>query len=313
VPRARVGNLEIEYETHGDPAHPPILLVMGLGAQLTRWPEPFYRALVDGGHHVIRYDNRDIGLSTKLDASGRPDVLQAVVRAMLRLPPRAPYLLDDMANDAVGLLDALGMQSAHVVGASMGGMIGQILAARHAPRVRSFVSIMSTSGSRSLPGPRLALQLGMLRTQIEQGFRKRGRDAAIEQIVRSLKSIESPAFPADESALRARVTRDFDRCHCPQGFGRQLMAIVASGSRRHLLGDIRAPTLIIHGKEDPLVPVAAAYHLQKHIAGARLEVIAGMGHDVPPPLVPRLSRLILDLTRSAELAAAGATPRPAFQ
>ncbi len=294
MPKAKVGEIELEYEVHGDSSRPTILLIMGLGAQLTRWPEAFYRALVAGGYRVVLFDNRDIGLSTKLENAGRPNLPRAIGKAISGGAIAAPYLLDDMAADTVGLLDALDIPKAHVVGASMGGMIGQILAAKYPERVSSFVSLMSTSGSRKLPKPRLSVQLRMIRTQLEGLFLKRSRDAVIRQITTHLLAIGSPGFPASPTGLRARVARDYDRSYSPHGFSRQLLAILASGSRTHLLGNIRARTLIVHGKQDPLVPVEAAHHLHELIVGSKLEVISGMGHDVPAPLIPKITQMILD-------------------
>jgi pimeloyl-ACP methyl ester carboxylesterase len=286
--RAAVGSLEIEYETLGDPSASPMLLVMGLGAQLVRWPDALCRALADGGHFVIRFDNRDIGLSSKLGHHGRVRLLPAVVRRRLGLPVAAPYTLDDMAADAVGLLDALGIRRAHVVGASMGGMIAQIVAARHADRVASLVCAMTSSGARALPGPRLGLQLRMLR-----GFPRHGREAQIRAKAEIYARIGSPGFPVPRDELDAKVAREHDRSHYPQGYARQLLAILASGDRTAILRDVRARTLVIHGREDPLIPVAAAHDLHARIAGAKLEVIEGMGHDLPPALVPRIARAIL--------------------
>jgi pimeloyl-ACP methyl ester carboxylesterase len=289
-----VRDLEIEYETMGDPAGAPVLLVMGLGGQLTRWPDALCRAIADAGHHVIRFDNRDVGLSSKMSHAGRPRLVGAAVRATLGLPVRAPYTLDDMALDAVGLLDALGVERAHVVGASMGGMIAQILAAKHARRVRSLVCAMSTSGSRKLPGPRWDIRLRLLKR-----FPRTGREAQIRAAMDIYARIGSPGYPLSEEELRARVTRDYDRCYYPAGYARQLLAVLASGDREHLLGAISSPTLIIHGAQDPLVPVAAAHDLHRHIPGARVEIIEGMGHDLPPPLVPRLARLIVQHAAAA--------------
>ncbi|HEY0476147.1 MAG TPA: alpha/beta fold hydrolase [Kofleriaceae bacterium] len=300
MPQIDANGIKLEYEVSGPPGAPPILLVMGLGAQLTRWPEAFHTALVDAGFRVIRYDNRDIGLSTRFDAAGTPALASAAVRAALGLPVRAPYLLSDLAADAVGLLDALGIASAHVVGVSMGGMIGQILAAQHASRVRTLVSIMSSSGDRRLPQPHWRLRLALVRRPTETD-----RQARIDGIVRVLKLIASPGYPADDAVLRDQVARDVDRSYHPRGVGRQLLAILASGSRAAILGQIKAPTLILHGAEDPLVPVAAAHDLQRRIPGARLEIFPGMGHDLPRALVPVITSRIADHVRRAEAAAPG--------
>jgi len=301
MPQIEANGLKLHYETTGDPAAPPILLIMGLGTQLTRWPEVFYRALSDAGHYVIRFDNRDIGLSTHLDPLGLPSLPRAVLRATFGLSVRAPYLLSDMAVDAVGLLDALGIASAHVVGVSMGGMIAQIMAARHAGRVRTLTSIMSSSGERSLPQPSWGLRMALIRRPNAKG----GRDALIDQTVAILKRISSPGYPPDDAVLREQVASDVARAYHPVGVGRQLLAIIASGSRAPMLGGITAPTLILHGADDPLVPVAAAYDLQRRIPGAQLEVFAGMGHDLPRALIPRFTTHIVDHLRRADAGSQG--------
>lgn len=291
MPRAHTNGIELEYHTHGDAGASPLLLIMGLGGQLTRWPEALCRALADAGHHVIVYDNRDVGLSSRVAAHERPNLLHAALRVRLGLPIRAPYTLDDMALDAVGLMDRLGLASAHVLGVSMGSMIGQILAAKHPARVRSFTSVMSTSGGRRVPRARLGVQLKLLRPI------RGGREERIEGTAAMLKMISSPAYPPDPAELRRAVARDFDRSPDQRGYLRQLLAIMASGSRRKLVRQIQAPTTIIHGQDDPLVPVGAAYDLHELIAGSRLEIIPGMGHDLPAALIPRIAGLIVENTR----------------
>ena len=298
MPQIDANGIKLEYEVTGNKAGPPVLLVMGLGAQLTRWPEPFHRALADAGFYVIRYDNRDIGLSTRLDHATTPSLASAVLRAALRRPIGAPYDLGDMAADAVGLLDALGLASAHMVGASMGGMIGQVLAARHGERVRSLVSIMSTSGNPRLPQANWRLRLALIRRPTRRGDRAQ----VIESAVALYKTISSPGFPPDEQLLREQVTRDVERSFHPRGLRRQLLAILASGSRTRILGQITAPTLILHGAEDPLVPVAAAYDLHRRIRGARMETFAGMGHDLPRALIPTITSQIIEHLRRADAA-----------
>jgi pimeloyl-ACP methyl ester carboxylesterase len=298
MPKIDANGIRIEYEVSGDRGAPPILLIMGLGAQLTRWPEPFHRALSDAGFHVIRYDNRDIGLSQRFDHAGPPPLARAAVRALLGLPVQAPYRLEDLAADAIGLLDALGLPSAHIVGVSMGGMIGQILAARHGARARTLVSIMSTSGDRRLPQPDWRLRMALVRRSDPRA----GRDRTIASILSVLRQIASPGFPPDDQLLRDQVTRDFDRSYHPAGVGRQLLAILASGSRADSLGRITVPTLILHGAADRLVPVAAAHDLHRRIAGSKLEIFAGMGHDLPRALIPVLAGHILDHVRRVEAA-----------
>lgn len=298
MPQIDANGIKLEYEVTGEPTAPPVLLIMGLGAQLTRWPEPFYRALVDAGFYVIRYDNRDVGLSTRLDAARSPPLASAVLRATLGLPIEAPYKLEDMMADALGLLDALGLGSAHIVGASMGGMIGQILAARHGARARTLVSIMSSSGSRRLPQPHWRLRLALIRRPSAGGDRAQVIDAAVALY----KRIASPGFPPDDKLLREQVARDVERSYYPRGLRRQVLAILASGSRTPILGQITAPTLILHGADDPLIPVAAANDLHQRIRGSRMEIFPGMGHDLPRALIPTITARIVEHLRRAEAA-----------
>lgn len=305
MPQIQANGIQIEYETLGDPAAPPVLLIMGLGAQLIRWPERFCQGLAAAGHHVIRFDNRDIGLSGKLPQGGRPPLARVGIQASLGLPMAPPpYTLYDMAEDAAALLTALGLPSAHVIGASMGGMIGQILAARRGDRVRSFVSIMSTSGSRDLPGPDWRIRLALVRP-----FPKNDREARIRRTMAVLRQIGSPAYPRDEFDLRAQVTRELDRSDHIPGYLRQLWAILASPSRLPLLPQIQVPTLVIHGADDPLVPVAAAADLQRRIPGAELSIIPGMGHELPPRILDQVTARIVEHLRRGEALQQGSGPR----
>lgn len=289
MPQISANGLRFEYQTFGEATSPALLLIMGLGGQLIQWPDEFCAALADAGYYVIRYDNRDVGLSSRLGHVGKPNLMRAGLLSTLRLPVRAPYKLDDMAADALGLLDALGIAQAHLVGISMGGMIAQILAAKHGDRVRSLVSIMSSSGNPRLPGPSWRIKLRMVRRPA-----RLDRESIIAHSMQTWRLIGSPGYPTDEAVLRDKVERAYDRASYPQGLARQTLAILASGSRVPLLRRIAAPTLVIHGDRDPLVPVAAAHDLVRHIPGARAEIIAGMGHDLPPALLPRLQRLIVD-------------------
>jgi len=302
--RTHANGIEIEYRTLGHPHAPPILLIMGLGGQLTRWPEALCHGLAEAGYYVILYDNRDVGLSSRISGGRQPSLLREALRAQLGLPVRALYTLEDMARDAVGLLGALGIERAHIVAVSMGAMIGQILAAQHSERVRSFVCIMSSSGSRRLPQARLGLRLKLLRPSPP------GREARIRHVTGVLRHISSPAFPPDERELRTRVARDYDRSPDQRGVPRQLLAIMASGSRGVLVRRIRVPTLILHGADDPLVPVAAARDLHRRIPGSRLEIIPGMGHDLPAALLPDITHRILEHVRSADARAAAPAAAP---
>lgn len=298
--KAQANGLELVYETFGKPTQPCILLIMGLGGQLVVWPDAFCQRLAAAGYFVVRYDNRDIGLSTQLNHLGRPNIIKASLRARLGLKVPAPYLLSDMAKDAVGLLDALGVPSAHVVGASMGGMIAQLVAIHHPNRLKSCTLVMSTSGSARLPQAKLALQLRLAR-----GPKARDRESLIAYGMQSWRLIGSQgALAAPEDELRQKVTRAFDRAFRPAGAARQLNAIIASGSRSHLLPRIQAPTLVIHGTDDPLLPVAAAHDLVARIPRAQLKLFPGMGHDFPTPLLVPMADAILAHIHSTEAALA---------
>ena len=295
MPQARSNGINLEYETFGNKASPPIVLIMGLGAQLVLWPDELCAALADAGHYVVRFDNRDVGLSTKLETPRRVRLVRAALASRLGFKVRAPYTLDDMAHDTVGLLDALELPRAHVVGASMGGMIAQIVAAKHPQRVDSLTLIMSTSGNPRLPQARLDLQLRLVRRPLAGD-----RETLIRHSMDLWRAIGSPQFPAGDEVLRAKVERSYDRSSYRHGLARQTLAIIASGSRVALLKRIEAPTLVIHGAEDPLVPVAAGHDLAQHIPGARLSIIPGMGHDLPAPLLPTFSQLIVQHAKEAE-------------
>jgi len=286
MPRARANGMQIEYESFGDSAGPPLLLVMGLGGQMILWPDEFCEALAARGYHVVRYDNRDVGLSTKLDQAGLPDVMGALAAVAQGRSIDAPYRLRDMADDAAGLLDALDLASAHVVGASMGGMIAQTLAIEHPARVRTLTSIMSTTGDASLPQARPEAMAALLTPAPTE------RAAAIEHGLRLWRTIGSPGFPFDEAWVRARAALAFDRGQSPAGVARQLVAILASGSRRDALAAVRAPTLVIHGAADPLIPVEAGRATAAAVPGAELLEIEGMGHDLPRALWATLADAI---------------------
>jgi pimeloyl-ACP methyl ester carboxylesterase len=293
VPTVAANGIELEYESRGEESAPAILMIMGLGGQLIRWPVKFCEALLAAGYRLVVFDNRDIGLSTKM--SGRVSVVSAALRNAVGLPSQLPYTLEDMALDARGLLDALGIARAHVIGVSMGGMIGQLLTARFGERVGGFVSMMSTSGSLRLPGPSWDLRLSLLKRTASVD-----RAVRIERMFRVLRRIASPAYPPDEAVLRSLVARELDRADHPAGFLRQLAAIVGTPSRLQVLTQIRNPTLILHGESDPLVPVAAAYDLQRRIPGAELQTFPGMGHDLPVALLPTLTARIIAHLRRVE-------------
>ena len=291
MPHVIVKGLRIEYLDTGERERPAILLIMGLGMQLTAWPEAFCSGLAERGFRLVRFDNRDVGLSTKIRKPGAVALAAVFARALAGVPP---YSLHDMAGDALGLMDALGIEQAHIVGLSMGGMIGQIIAAEQPARALSLTSIMSSSGDPRLPrgDPRIMRELMRPR---QAGNRER----AVRQAMEFYRLIGSPGFPTNEPELRAKVERSIDRCYYPMGFAHHMLAIMACGSRVDLLRRIRAPSLVVHGTDDPLVPLAAGQHTAAHIPGAELKVIRGMGHDLPPGVVPILVAAIADHCRRA--------------
>jgi pimeloyl-ACP methyl ester carboxylesterase len=292
----------LDVEIDGPADAPAVLLVMGLGMPAALWPDGFVAALRDAGLRVIRFDNRDCGHSTRVASPVNVRRLPgAIARALLRLPVTAPYTLDDMADDAAALLAALGVTRAHVVGASMGGMIAQVLAARHPERVASLTSIMSTSGN---PHPRVALGKPRALRAILNRPRDPGDIAQVtDHLVRVFGVIGSPGYPSEPVQQRAHLERVARRGLYPPGTARQLLAILASGDRRPQLARIVAPTLVIHGADDPLLPAAAGRDTAQHIRNARLEVIAGMGHDFPPALQGRIAGMVIDWVRAAAPAA----------
>lgn len=277
--RAEANGIELEYDVAGPEDGEALLLIMGLGAQMTRWPSAFVDKLAAKGLKVIRFDNRDVGLSTKVD--GTPD-FPALFKALAEgAKPDVPYLLDDMARDAVGLLDALGIERAHIVGASLGGMVAQLVAADHPERTLSLTSIMSTTGNRALP-PAKPEAMAVLND--------RGPDPLLdfegflEHSVKGAVAIGSPGYPPDPEETKLRVRNDFNRSYSPAGYQRQYAAAAASPDRRPKLATIKAPTVVIHGADDPLVPLSGGQDTADNIPGAELVVVPGMGHDFPPPL-----------------------------
>lgn len=274
MPSITANGITIAFDAAGDPKAVPLMLIMGLGMQLTAWPDDLVEGLVDLGYYVIRFDNRDCGLSTKLSGAGTPNLTLALIKSRLHLPVRAPYALDDMAADALAVASALGVARFHVVGLSMGGMIGQILAARYPQRVASLTSIMSGAAARQ------AAQLRL-----------------VDHLAGVLRTIGSPAYPMPERLLRERLLAAVTRNVCPDGVTRQMAAIIAGGSREALLAKIVCPTLVIHGAADPLLPLACGLDTARLVGGARMEVIEGMGHDLPPQLIERLIALIDTHTR----------------
>lgn len=267
---------------------PVVLLVMGLGLQLVSWPQDLLDALQRAGLRVVRFDNRDVGLSQHFDHLGMPNLLWESLKHRMGLPVQAPYSVQDMAADALGVLDALGIRQAHVVGVSMGGMIAQRLALAAPERVLSLASVMSSSGARYLPGPKPHVLQALLGRP-----RGTGEQAIVDHYIHLFKVIGSPAFPMDEAAMRERITLSVRRSHHPAGTARQLAAVAADGRRADQLPRIAAPTLVVHGTDDPLVPFACGQDVARRVRGAKLVGIRGMGHDLPPGVVERLMQPLL--------------------
>ena len=291
VLKVKVGTgVELAYETAGDPADPPVLLVMGLGFQLIHWDDEFVAGLVRRGHFVVRYDNRDAGESTHLHDAPMPDLMAAFGGDL----SSASYSLMDMADDAAGLLEALGLASAHVVGISLGGMIAQELTLRHPDRVRSLTSIMSTTGDRTV-GAASPQALGVIMRPPAQD-----REQAAEMSLESFRIWASPAFPREDEFIRDRSRRAFDRGFDPVGVSRQLLAVQAGGDRTARLADVRVPTLVVHGDADTLVDLSGGKATAAAVPGAELVVIAGMGHDLPPGVWDQVCDAIAALAARAE-------------
>jgi pimeloyl-ACP methyl ester carboxylesterase len=291
--RVNAHGVSIEVDDSGGEG-PAVLLIMGLGMQLTAWPADFVRALVDAGFRVVRFDNRDIGLSQHFDELGVPNLLWESMKHRFGLPVRAPYSIAAMAQDSLGVLDALGIARAHIVGASMGGMIAQRVALAAVDRVLTLTSIMSSSGARSLPGPKPQVLAALM-------SRPHGRSEAAlaDHGVKIWKLIGSPAFPTDEADLRAQVIAANRRSFHPAGTMRQMAAVAADRRRADELPRIKAPTLVVHGRDDPLVPVVCGVDTARRITGARLVTIPGMGHDLPPPVVARILDALLPHLKGA--------------
>jgi pimeloyl-ACP methyl ester carboxylesterase len=306
MPRVEANRLQVDCEVHGAPGAPVVLLVMGLGMPAALWPDPVVQTLAGAGFRVITFDNRDAGGSTRLEGAPVPNVLRAIWRALRRRPVSAPYTLDDMAADTVGMLDALGVERAHVVGASMGGMIGQVIAAKYPSRVLSLTSIMSNSGN---PARRVAFgRWKALRAIIRRPPPPDDIDAVVRHLMHVFGVIGSPAFRHELESMRPLFERVARRGLYRAGTSRQLLAILATGDRRPLLQQITVPTLVLHGADDPLVPLAAGIDTAANITGSRLEVVPGMGHDFPPGLMVRLAGRIAEHCRAAQPATRSPTP-----
>ena len=278
--RIAANRIEIELDDSGEADRPVVLLIMGMGMQLIAWPPGFVRALRNAGFRVIRFDNRDAGLSTHFDQAGVPNLLWQGFRTHFGFPSKPAYSLQDMALDALGVLDALHVPRAHVLGMSMGGMIAQRVALQAPHRVASLCSIMSSSGAPHLPMPD-ATVMQLLLGKPEQA----GVQGAIEHTMKFLTAVSSPLYPTDAGLLKTMVTVSVERSYRPGGIARQMHAVMTDTDRASLLHQITAPTLVIHGKADPLVPYACGEDTGQRIAGARMVGVEGMGHDLPPPVV----------------------------
>lgn len=279
---AQVNGIEIAYESFGDPRDPAMLLIMGLGTQMIAWPDALCHDLAERGHHVVRFDNRDVGLSTHLDDIEPPKLSEVLLR---RHPP--PYTLDDLGDDVVGLMDALSIDVANVVGASMGGFIAQAIAIRHRPRVRTLTLIMTSTGSRTVgnPKPRLFTRLTQRRTAAD-------RETATSRALETFRIIGSRGYAFDEEYLSDVAGRSYDRAHDPQGYLRQLSAIMSQHDRTDALRTLDVPALVMHGLDDPLVASSGGLALAKAIRHATFVGFQGMGHDLPRELWPEFAHHI---------------------
>jgi len=287
VPKVTANGIEIHYEERGNKADPAMLLIMGFGAQLTLWPDELVEALVNHGFRVIRYDNRDIGLSHKFDGVKAPGLIKMTLLSKIGLKPKVPYTLADMADDGAGLLDALGIEKAHIVGASMGGMIAQHFAARHAGKCLSLTSVFSTTGNPKLPPARPEAMKALVTRPGSTD-----EDVLVEHGMMLARTIGSPGYPAEERRLRERTRASVRRSFYPEGPTRHLSAIVADGDRREMLNHISVPTLVLHGEDDPLVPCEGGRDTAACIPGAKLKTIPGWGHDLPLELVDEVADAI---------------------
>ncbi|PIF77136.1 pimeloyl-ACP methyl ester carboxylesterase [Variovorax sp. 54] len=298
--KVTANGLQIEVDDTGGEGRPVILLIMGLGMQLVAWPDAFVQQLVDAGFRVVRHDNRDIGLSQGFDHLGTGNLVWETIRHRIGLKVRSAYTLQDMALDSLGVLDALGIARAHIVGASMGGMIAQRIAATAPERTASLVSIMSSSGARGLPGPRREVGAMLMRRP-----RSHEEAALVAHSIKLLRLIQSPAYPQTDEQLAARLTFSMRRAYHPAGLMRQMLAIGADDDRPQVLARIQRPTLVLHGDADALVPIACGQDTARRIPGATFTAIPGMGHDLPPEVCTILAHHIAPFAHAAD---AGTAP-----
>jgi len=288
MPSAQANGITLEYETFGEADARPLLLLRGLGTQMIQWDPAFCQAIADAGHHLVIFDNRDVGLSTHFHDAPVPSMAELVKALAAGETPAVPYGIDDMAGDVIGLMDALGFESAHIAGISMGGMIVQQTAIRHPQRVRSMTSIMSSTSEPGLPGPSPEAQAALTEPAPSE------REAYLDYSVRTGRVFTGDGFPYDAEERRTLAGRVYDRAFDPPGIARQMAAIVASGSRTQGLAALTVPSLVIHGSSDPLIPLAAGQATADAIPGAEMVVVEGMGHDLPagawPAIVDALAR-----------------------
>ena len=275
--RAQANSIEIAYDTFGDPAAPPIMLIMGIGCQLIDWPAEFCTQLADRGYWVVRFDNRDVGLSTRLDGAGVLNI-SALAKALARgQAVQVPYRIQDMADDGAGLIDALGIESAHIVGLSLGGNVAQLMAIHHPGRTSTLTSIMSSTREPGLPSA-TEEAVALLSDPAPAG-----RAEYVEYRIRRQHALAGPGYPIDETYAREHAGRRFERGICPAGFARQLAAIMTLGSSKRALQSVTAPAMVIHGDADPLVPVECGIDTANSVPGAELLIIEGMGHQWQHP------------------------------
>ena len=286
MPKAKVSNTEIEYETIGDSISKPLLLIAGLGSQMLAWSDEMCENFADHGFFVIRFDNRDIGLSTKFEDAGIPNFVEINAAYARGEIPEVSYTLEDMAADAIGILDVLNIEKAHICGASMGGMIAQIIAYKHPSRTLSLTVIMSTTGNPDLPPAKPEIMLQFFAPVPSE------REAYIEEMVKR-DSLIHGTFPYDEAQSREYRTKEYDRNYYPEGIARQLAAMVVPGNIQPKISAIRTPTLVIHGTEDPFNAVEAGKEIATAIPGAELLILDGMGHSFPREVIPQIINAIV--------------------
>ncbi|MFX1589631.1 MAG: alpha/beta fold hydrolase [Promethearchaeota archaeon] len=293
MPKAEVNNVIIEYEAIGDPNSKPLLLIAGLGSQLLAWSDEICEYLAENDFFVIRFDNRDVGLSTKFEDAGIPNMMEISAAYSRGEVPKIPYTLEDMAGDAIGLLDALNIEKAHICGASMGGMIAQIIAYKYPSRVKSLAVIMSTTGNPKLPPSKPEIMMQFFAPVPSE------REAYIDEMVKR-DSLINGIFPYDEKQSREYRTREYDRCYYPEGIARQMAAMAVPGNIKPYISAISAPTIVIHGSEDPFNLIEAGKDIATTIPNAELFIIDGMGHSFPRDIIPKIIKaLVANSNRSS--------------